>query len=183
MITEGALILVSGGQESASCHASALDGFTSAETLAFRYGQRHEVELECCSKMLKRILGRNILFLAALAYSRPKPAIDGMCETDYSGYPPCRNDAIKALEVALNRRRVQQCEPHTSLMWLDTAATWHLSRRLGGSDLVGLIGEYSHNCYRGERLARHEWGCGRKTCPSFRTSRSRLQSFPGEVAS
>jgi 7-cyano-7-deazaguanine synthase len=218
MTKEGALVLLSGGQDSATCLAWALDRFPNVQTLAFDYGQRHAVELECRSEILNRIgsinsdwegrlgadhglglqtlgdvsdtaltrdvaiemdanglpntfvPGRNILFLtfaAALAYRRGlRHIVGGMCETDFSGYPDCRDDAIKALQVALNLGMAQNFILHTPLMWLDKAATWALARQLGGDPLVDLIVEHSHTCYRGERDTRHAWGYGCGTCPA-----------------
>jgi 7-cyano-7-deazaguanine synthase len=114
--------------------------------------------------------GRNILFLtfaATLAYRRGLGHIvGGMCETDFSGYPDCRDDAIKALQVALNLGMAQNFVLHTPLMWLDKAATWALADQLGGDALVDLIVEHSHTCYRGERDTRRDWGYGCGTCPA-----------------
>ncbi|MBX9664468.1 7-cyano-7-deazaguanine synthase QueC [Novosphingobium sp.] len=218
MSKTGALVLLSGGQDSATCLAWALDRFDTVETLAFNYGQRHAVELECRGEILKRICeinpgwaghlgadhslglatlgevsdtaltrdvaiemnanglpntfvpGRNILFLtfaATLAYRRGLGHIvGGMCETDFSGYPDCRDDAIKALQVALNLGMAQNFVLHTPLMWLDKAATWALADQLGGDALVDLIVEHSHTCYRGERDTRRDWGYGCGTCPA-----------------
>jgi 7-cyano-7-deazaguanine synthase len=114
--------------------------------------------------------GRNIMFLtfaAALAYRRGlKRIIGGMCETDFSGYPDCRDDTIKALQVALNLGMESRFVIETPLMWLDKAATWALAHELGGEALVGLIIEDTHTCYLGERGQRHEWGYGCGTCPA-----------------
>jgi 7-cyano-7-deazaguanine synthase len=116
--------------------------------------------------------GRNIMFLtfaAALAYRRGlKHIIGGMCETDFSGYPDCRDDTIKALQVALNLGMESRFIIETPLMWLDKAATWALAHELGGDALVGLIIEDTHTCYLGERGQRHEWGYGCGTCPACR---------------
>ena len=114
--------------------------------------------------------GRNLVFLtfaAALAYRRGiRLIIGGMCETDYSGYPDCRDATIKALQAALNLGMGTSFELHTPLMWLDKAATWKLAHELGGRALVDLIREHSHTCYLGERGVRHDWvfGCGE--CPA-----------------
>jgi len=114
--------------------------------------------------------GRNLVFLtfaAALAYRRGiTHIIGGMCETDYSGYPDCRDETIRALQVALNFGMNKQFELHTPLMWLDKASTWKLASELGGAGLVDLIREHSHTCYLGERGARHEWGYGCGECPA-----------------
>jgi 7-cyano-7-deazaguanine synthase len=89
-----------------------------------------------------------------------------MCETDYSGYPDCRDDTIKALQTALNLGMNRAFELHTPLMWLDKAATWALANELGGAGLVDLIREHSHTCYLGERGAQHAWGYGCGECPA-----------------
>jgi 7-cyano-7-deazaguanine synthase len=114
--------------------------------------------------------GRNLLFLtfaAALAYRRGiRHIIGGMCETDYSGYPDCRDDTIRALQTALNLGMDRTFELHTPLMWLDKANTWQLAHDLGGTGLVDLIREYSHTCYLGERGEQHAWGYGCGECPA-----------------
>jgi 7-cyano-7-deazaguanine synthase len=114
--------------------------------------------------------GRNLAFLtfaAALAYRRGiTDIVGGMCETDYSGYPDCRDETIKALQTALSLGMARPFELHTPLMWLDKAATWALANELGGAGLVDLIREKSHTCYLGERGARHDWGFGCGECPA-----------------
>jgi 7-cyano-7-deazaguanine synthase len=114
--------------------------------------------------------GRNIMFLtfaAALAYRRDvKRIVGGMCETDFSGYPDCRDDTMKALQVALNLGIESRFIIETPLMWRDKAATWALAHELGGNGLVDLIREHSHTCYLGERGARHDWGYGCGECPA-----------------
>jgi 7-cyano-7-deazaguanine synthase len=216
--TETALVLFSGGQDSATCLAWALQRFARVEMLGFNYGQRHAVELECRDNLLDGmkslradwagklgeshtleiptlatisdtaltrdvaiamgedglpntfVPGRNLVFLtfaAALAYRRGiTHIVGGMCETDYSGYPDCRDETIKALQVALNLGMNKPFELHTPLMWLDKASTWNLANELGGVGLVDLIREHSHTCYLGERGARHEWGYGCGECPA-----------------
>ncbi|TXN04522.1 7-cyano-7-deazaguanine synthase QueC [Methylobacterium sp. WL64] len=215
-----ALVLFSGGQDSATCLAWALDRYDHVETLGFDYGQRHRVELDrravlragmgridptwagrlgddhtvaldALGKISETALtrdaeigfeasglpntfvpGRNLVFLtfaAALAYRRGiRNVVGGMCETDYSGYPDCRDDTIKALQVALNLGMERRFVLHTPLMWLDKAQTWGLAEALGGRALVDLIVEDSHTCYLGERGARHAWGYGCGTCPACR---------------
>ncbi|MEE7503929.1 7-cyano-7-deazaguanine synthase QueC [Methylobacterium mesophilicum] len=215
-----ALVLFSGGQDSATCLAWALDRFDHVETLGFDYGQRHRVELDRRAALragttaldpawasrlgedhtlaldalgqvsetaLTReaaigyeasglpntfVPGRNLVFLtfaAALAYRRGlRHVVGGMCETDYSGYPDCRDDTIKALQVALNLGMERRFVLHTPLMWLDKAQTWALAESLGGRALVDLIVEESHTCYLGERGQRHPWGYGCGTCPACR---------------
>lgn len=215
---DGALVLFSGGQDSATCLAWALDRFPRVETIGFDYGQRHRVELECraafraelCARFpawaerlgedhtlrldalaavsetaLTRevaieadagglpntfVPGRNLLFLtfaAALAWRRGlRHIVGGMCETDYSGYPDCRDDTIKALQVALNLGMERRFVLHTPLMWRDKPATWALAEALGGAELVGLVREHTHSCYLGDRTHRHAWGYGCGTCPA-----------------
>lgn len=213
-----ALVLFSGGQDSATCLAWALERFASVETLGFRYGQRHAVEMEqrgiltgaLCAAFpdwaarlgddtvldvptlgqigatamtsdvaiemgenglpTTFVPGRNILFLTlagALAYRRGiKNIVTGVCETDYSGYPDCRDDTIKAVQVALNLGMETRLELHTPLMRIDKAGTWAMAERLGGAALVELIREHSHSCYLGERSVSYDWGYGCGTCPA-----------------
>jgi 7-cyano-7-deazaguanine synthase len=216
--TEGALVLFSGGQDSATCLAWALDRFARVETVGFAYGQRHAVELACRAPVRAGLAalngwgarlgadhmvdmggglaaigetaltsdaeirmtdeglpstfvpGRNLLFLtyaAAIAFRRGlRRIVGGMCETDYSGYPDCRDDTIKAMQVALNLGMNRRFVLETPLMWIDKAATWRLAELLGGAALVDLIVEQTHSCYRGDRAVRHAWGYGCGTCPA-----------------
>lgn len=114
--------------------------------------------------------GRNILFFtyaAAVAYRRDlKRLVGGMCETDYSGYPDCRDDTLKALQVALTLGLDRRVVVDTPLMWIDKAGTWRLAERLGGRALVDLIVQQTHTCYLGDRTVRHDWGHGCGTCPA-----------------
>ncbi len=114
--------------------------------------------------------GRNLLFLtlaSAVAYRRGiRHLIGGMCETDFSGYPDCRDDTIKSLQVTLNLGMDKRFVIDTPLMWLDKAATWQLAAETGGTDLVDLIIEDSHTCYTGDRSHRHAWGYGCGVCPA-----------------
>ncbi|GAC1408527.1 MAG: 7-cyano-7-deazaguanine synthase QueC [Burkholderiaceae bacterium] len=116
--------------------------------------------------------GRNLLFMmvaATVAYRRGLDVlVGGMCETDFSGYPDCRDDSMKALQVALNLGMATRITLETPLMWLDKAATWSLARDLGGMELVELIRVDTHTCYLGERGALHQWGHGCGTCPACR---------------
>jgi 7-cyano-7-deazaguanine synthase len=89
-----------------------------------------------------------------------------MCETDYSGYPDCRDETIRALQTTLRLGMNRAFELHTPLMWLDKAGTWQLAHELGGDALVDLIREHSHTCYLGSRGARHAWGYGCGECPA-----------------
>ena len=218
MDTRQALVLFSGGQDSTTCLAWALDRFSRVETVGFDYGQRHRIELDCRATVRERIAaafpswgerlgddhllevdvlgrisdtaltrdaeislradglpntfvpGRNLLFLtlaAALAYRRGMAVlVGGMCETDYSGYPDCRDTTMKAMQLALTLGTDRPFEVATPLMWLDKAATWELAQRLGGDTLVDVIREDSHTCYLGERGALHAWGHGCGHCPA-----------------
>lgn len=217
-MAETALVLFSGGQDSTTCLAWALDRFDRVETVGFDYGQRHKVELEVRPRILEIlgtkfpawsnhlgsdhvldlsvlgavsetaltrgvaiamgeeglpttfVPGRNILFMtlaAALAYRRgTRHLVTGVCETDYSGYPDCRDDTMKALQVALNLGMERRFVVHTPLMWIDKAATWALARDLGGDDLVRLIRDETHTCYQGDRNHHHAWGWGCGACPA-----------------
>ena len=114
--------------------------------------------------------GRNLLFFqlaAAVGYRRGlQTLVGGMCETDFSGYPDCRDDTLKALQVAVSLGMGQRFTFETPLMWLDKAETWKLAHTLGGQALVDIILEQSHTCYHGVRDARHAWGYGCGTCPA-----------------
>lgn len=114
--------------------------------------------------------GRNIIFLtfaATLAYRRElQTIVGGMCETDYSGYPDCRDDAVKALQVALNIGMEKRYNLETPLMWLDKAQTWDLADRLGGRTLVEIIRTKTHTCYTGDHQTFNAWGYGCGACPA-----------------
>lgn len=215
---EGALVLFSGGQDSTTVLAWALDRHPRVETVGFAYGQRHAVELSLrpalraalgglrdwgarlgpdhtvdmattlaslgATAMTEAIAiemtveglpntfvpGRNLLFLtyaAAIAYRRGlKRIVGGMCETDYSGYPDCRDDTIKAMQLALNLGMQRRFVLEMPLMWRDKAATWAMADALGGAALVELIRTGTHTCYLGDRTALHPWGYGCGHCPA-----------------
>lgn len=215
---KSALVLHSGGQDSTTCLAWALQRYEYVETIGFDYGQRHRVELECRNKVLAGIRsefprwghklgndqvvsigllkeisdtaltrdveiemgknnlpttfvpGRNILFLtvaAAVAYRRNiKVIVGGMCETDFSGYPDCRDDTIKALQAAVNLGMETRFVFETPLMWIDKAQTWALAQELGGEKFIRLIQDETHTCYLGDRTKRHAWGLGCGSCPA-----------------
>jgi 7-cyano-7-deazaguanine synthase len=114
--------------------------------------------------------GRNLLFLtfaSALGYRRELNIIvGGMCETDFSGYPDCRDDTIKALQVAVSLGMGQRVTFETPLMWIDKSQTWALAHLLGGDELVHIVVEDSHTCYLGERGRLHSWGHGCGECPA-----------------
>ncbi len=227
-----ALVLFSGGQDSTTCLAWALDRFERVETLGFDYGQRHRIELECRDTLRATmsalnpvwadrlgddhtislaalgeisdtaltsgmqieisasglpntfVPGRNLIFLtfaAALAYRRGlMHIVGGMCETDYSGYPDCRDDTIKALQVALNIGMEKRFILDTPLMWIDKAQTWQLAKDLGGRALVDIVVKESHTCYLGERGEFHEWGYGCGTCPACDLRAKGYEKFVAE---
>ena len=114
--------------------------------------------------------GRNLLFLtvaAAVGCRRnARHVVGGMCETDYSGYPDCRDDTIKALQAAVRLGMDKRCVFHTPLMWIDKAAAWELAHKLGGEQFVDLVRNETHTCYRGDRSKLREWGYGCGECPA-----------------
>ena len=132
--------------------------------------REREIAFEASGLPSTFVPGRNLVFLTmagAVAYRRGlRRIVGGMCETDYSGYPDCRDDTVKAMQVALNLGMQRRFVLETPLMWRDKAETWALAERLGGASLVDLILEKTHTCYRGERGQRHEWGYGCGTCPA-----------------
>jgi len=218
MMERKPLVLFSGGQDSATCLAWALDRYSHVETIGFHYGQRHAVELECRKVVLDRLKaefpdwaprlgvdhildlaflgqvsdtaltqdrdiafnasglpttfvpGRNLLFFtlaAAVAYRRGLSVlVGGMCETDYPGYPDCRDNTLKALQVAMSLGLDTPMVVETPLMWLDKAETWRLAWELGGALLVELIRTDTHTCYLGDRTTQNPWGYGCGRCPA-----------------
>ena len=114
--------------------------------------------------------GRNLLFLTAAAALGARRGLEdlvgGMCETDYSGYPDCRDETMQAMQKALRLGFAQSFTIHTPLMRIDKAETWRLAEQLGGKALVDLIVEDTVTCYRGDRAHRHDWGCGCGSCPA-----------------
>ena len=114
--------------------------------------------------------GRNLLFLtlaAAVAYRRGLEVIvTGVCETDFSGYPDCRDDTMKAMQLALSLGMDKRFLIETPLMWIDKADTWRMAQDLGGQALVDVIVEHTHTCYLGDRTHRHAWGYGCGACPA-----------------
>ena len=116
--------------------------------------------------------GRNLIFFSfagALAYRRgARHIVAGMCETDYSGYPDCRDDTVKAMQVALGLGLDKRVTIHTPLMWIDKAGTFAMAEEIGGAGLLDLVVEDSHSCYLGDRTHRHDWGYGCGECPACR---------------
>lgn len=215
---KSALVLFSGGQDSATCLAWALERFARVETVGFDYGQRHAVEMQARLEVRAGLAGlraewaarlgpdhvvdltgygriaesaltaeraieldarglpttfvpgRNLVFLTVAAALADRRGLDvlvgGMCETDYSGYPDCRRDTIDAMARALSLGLDKPVVIETPLMALTKAETWALADRIGGPELVELIVEASHTCYRGDREQRHAWGYGCGDCPA-----------------
>ncbi|MBJ2303825.1 MULTISPECIES: 7-cyano-7-deazaguanine synthase QueC [unclassified Pseudomonas] len=224
-----ALVLFSGGQDSTTCLAWALERYEHVETIGFDYGQRHRIELECRLNILQEVRnrfpnwakrlgedhvldlkllgqisdtamtaektiefeknglpntfvpGRNLLFLtfaATIAYRRGLTVlVGGMCETDYSGYPDCRDNTLKATQVALSLGMDAPVIIETPLMWLNKAQTWRLAEDLGNRDFVSLIQEESHTCYLGTRQHKHEWGYGCGTCPACELRKTGYEQY------
>jgi 7-cyano-7-deazaguanine synthase len=224
-----ALVLFSGGQDSTTCLAWALERYEQVETIGFDYGQRHLIELECRLNILQEVRnrfpnwakrlgedhvldlkllgqisdtamttektiefeknglpntfvpGRNLLFLtfaATIAYRRGLTVlVGGMCETDYSGYPDCRDNTLKATQAALSLGMDVPVIIETPLMWLNKAQTWRLAENLGGQDFVSLIQEESHTCYLGARQQKHEWGYGCGTCPACELRKTGYEQY------
>jgi 7-cyano-7-deazaguanine synthase len=125
--------------------------------------------------------GRNLVFLAfagAVAYRRGiKHLVAGMCETDYSGYPDCRDDTLKAMQLALTLGMDRRFVVHTPLMWIDKAETFAMARELGGEKLLALVIEDTHSCYLGDRTQRHDWGYGCGKCPACRLRAAGFAKF------
>lgn len=224
-----ALVLFSGGQDSTTCLAWALEHFAHVETIGFDYGQRHDIEMQVRLQVLQALRGqfahwaarlgqdhvvdlavlgqisdtaltrdtaiamtsaglpntfvpgRNLLFFqlaAAVGYRRGlHTLVGGMCETDFSGYPDCRDDTLKALQVAVSLGMGQRFTFETPLMWLDKAQTWQMAHTLGGDALVTTIVEQSHTCYEGVREVLHPWGYGCGSCPACQLRQSGYQRW------
>jgi 7-cyano-7-deazaguanine synthase len=228
-----ALVLFSGGQDSTTCLAWALQNYDHVETIGFDYGQRHVVELECRQKIIasmrekfpawgKRlgadhlldmkllseisdtamttnkaieveksglpntfVPGRNLLFFsfaAAVAYRRElKSLVGGMCETDFSGYPDCRDNTLKSLQVTLSLGMDYPLVIETPLMWLNKQQTWQMAFDLGGGELLEVVREQSHTCYLGDRKTWHEWGYGCAICPACELRAKGYEGFAQEA--
>ena len=132
--------------------------------------QAAEIRMTACGLPNTFVPGRNLLFFtyaAAVAYRRDlRVLVGGMCETDFSGYPDCRDDTLKAMQIALSLGMDRRFTIETPLMWLDKAETWQLAQDLGGNDLVDLIRHETHTCYLGDRTTVHDWGVGCGECPA-----------------
>jgi 7-cyano-7-deazaguanine synthase len=130
--------------------------------------------------------GRNLIFLAfagALAYRRgAKHLVAGMCETDYSGYPDCRDDTIKAMQVALSLGMDRRFVLHTPLMWIDKAQTFAMAQQFGGAALLDLVIEDTHSCYNGDRTQRHDWGYGCGACPACKLRAEGFHRFKASTS-
>jgi 7-cyano-7-deazaguanine synthase len=128
--------------------------------------------------------GRNLIFLTfagALAYRRgAKHLVAGMCETDYSGYPDCRDDTVKAMQVAPSLGMDRRLVVHTPLMWIDKAGTFALAKEIGSQRLLDLVIEATHSCYLGDRSQRHPWGYGCGSCPACRLRADGYARFVSE---
>ena len=224
-----ALVLFSGGQDSTTCLAWALDRYESVETIGFDYGQRHFVELECRKTVIEELRksfpkwsyrlgmdhmldlkllgqisdtaltesksievqknglpntfvpGRNLMFFtfaAAVAYRRGlEVLVGGMCETDYSGYPDCRDNTLKSMQVSLSLGLDSPMVIETPLMWIDKAATWRMAQQLGGDLLVSLVQEHTHTCYLGDHSTKNVWGYGCGTCPACSLRKTGFEGF------
>jgi 7-cyano-7-deazaguanine synthase len=128
--------------------------------------------------------GRNLIFFTfagALAYRRGiTHLVAGMCETDYSGYPDCRDDTIKAVQIALGLGMDRRFVIHTPLMWIDKAATFAMADDIGGQPLVDLLLGETHTCYLGDREHRHAWGVGCGECPACRLRAQGFANWKGQ---
>jgi 7-cyano-7-deazaguanine synthase len=149
-------------------HMIKLDALTAISDTALT----HDMAIEIGTNGLPNtfVPGRNLIFFTfagALAYRRgAKHLVAGMCETDYSGYPDCRDDTIKAMQVALGLGMDRRFVVHTPLMWIDKAGTFASAESIGGKALLDLVIEATHSCYLGDRTHRHDWGYGCGTCPA-----------------
>ncbi|WP_076862051.1 7-cyano-7-deazaguanine synthase QueC [Bradyrhizobium mercantei] len=232
-MTQSAIVLFSGGQDSTTCLAWALSRYDHVETIGFGYGQRHAIEMDCRDAVRSGIAGidrrwearlgrdhvidlavlgqvstsaltadlplskrpdglpstfvpgRNLVFLtfaAIVAHQRGlKHVVTGVCETDFSGYPDCRDDTVKALQVAINLGMEARLVLQTPLMWIDKAATWRLAEKLGGRSFVELILDKTHTCYLGDRSVRHDWGFGCGKCDACGLRREGWRRYMGEA--
>jgi 7-cyano-7-deazaguanine synthase len=114
------------------------------------------------------IPGRNLIMLsmgASVAFRRDiRTLVTGTSETEYSGYPDCRDASMKGVEAAITLSSGLKFKIECPLMWLDKAGVWSLAKTLGGSGLVKIVQEDTHTCYQGSRDVRHVWGYGCGGC-------------------
>jgi 7-cyano-7-deazaguanine synthase len=227
-----ALVLFSGGQDSTTALAWALSRYEVVETVGFRYGQKHFVELERRPIIRKGIVelipnwkrglgpdhiveldligqiaagnigspenhrlvtgegltagsryipGRNLIMLsmsASVAFRRDiRTLVCGTSETEYSGYPDCRDASMKAAETAISLSSGLEFKLECPLMLLDKAGVWTLAHSLGGREFVDLVREDTHTCYLGSRDVRHDWGYGCGTCDACRLREKGWREF------
>jgi len=227
-----AIVSFSGGQDSTTALAWALSRYEIVETVGFRYGQKHLVEMERrpiiraaiaeldpnwklrlgldhiveldligqitakdVSSPIDRPLitgegaaagrryipGRNLIFLsmcASVAFRRGiRTLVTGTSETEYSGYPDCRDTSMKAIETAINLSSGLTFTVECPLMWLDKAGVWELSQSLGGREFINIVQEDTHTCYLGSREVRHEWGYGCGKCDACRLREKGWRDF------
>ena len=140
-----------------------------------------QIEMNASGLPSTFVPGRNLIFFAfagAVAYRRGlRHLVAGMCETDYSGYPDCRDDTIKAMQLALGLGMDRRFVIHTPLMWIDKAATFELAERIGGKPLAEIVIEETHSCYMGDRAHKHEWGYGCGECPACQLRASGYEKY------
>lgn len=213
MIDDKVLVVFSGGQDSTTCLFWAKREFKEVFAVSYRYGQKHENEVELARKIAEKagvtfevmdiplvgqlghnsltdttmvmdqevpekglpntfVPGRNMFFLSiAAVYARERGIrhlVTGVSQTDYSGYPDCRDAFVKSLNVTLNLAMDYQFVLHTPLMWIDKAQTWELADQLGVLDLVR---NETLTCYNGIQGD----GCGH--CPSCKLRNDGLHKY------
>jgi 7-cyano-7-deazaguanine synthase len=230
-----ALVSFSGGQDSTTALAWALERYDRVETVGFRYGQKHLIEMNCRPAIRDAIValvpawrerlgpdhvvdldligqiagsiaspaghtliagegfeagsryipGRNMILLsmcASIAFRRDiRTLVCGVSETEYAGYPDCRDASIKAIELALNASSGMKFIVQSPLMWLDKMGVWQLAQSLGGRELIELIREQTHSCYVGERNIRHGWGYGCGSCSACELRAKGWREFAASV--
>lgn len=213
MYNESALVIFSGGQDSTTCLFWAKRHFKEVYALSFRYGQKHQQEVELARDIAQKahvkfkaldvpligqlghnaltdpgmemdqeqprggvpntfVPGRNLFFLAIAAVQARELGIrhlvTGVSQTDFSGYPDCRDSFIKSMNVTLNLAMDEQFVIHTPLMWIDKAETWALADELG---VLELVRTQTMTCYNGIPGD----GCGH--CPACKLRREGLEKY------
>ena len=213
MIDDKALVVFSGGQDSTTCLFWAKREFSEVYALSYRYGQKHQNEVDLARKIAEKagvifevmdiplighlgrnsltdtsivmdqevperglpntfVPGRNMFFMSiAAVYARERGIrhlVTGVSQTDYSGYPDCRDAFVKSLNVTLNLAMDYQFVLHTPLMWIDKAQTWELADQLGVLDLVRYETLTCYNGIQGD-------GCGH--CPSCKLRNDGLHKY------